>query len=104
MNKQAKPVTVTILDKEYRVACNPGEEDEVLTSARHLDERMREVRLSGKIIGADRIAVMVALNLTHELLTQSSTQSEVSESAEKRIRQLRDKVETALNNSNQLEF
>lgn len=104
MNSQVKPVTVNILEKEYRVACNPGEEDEVFASARHLDERMREIRKGGKVIGTERIAVMVALNLTHELLNQANSHKSVSEDMDRRIKELRDKIEIALNKSNQLEF
>lgn len=104
MNSQAKPVTVKILEKEYRIACNPGEEEEVFASARHLDERMREIRKSGKVIGTERIAVMAALNLAHELLSQADSHKNVSEDMDNRIKVLRDKIEIALNQSNQLEF
>ena len=60
-------VTVSILDKEYQVACQPSERDALLAAARTLDSRMRKVRNSGAVIGADRIAVMVGLNLAYEL-------------------------------------
>ncbi|MGV6826495.1 MAG: cell division protein ZapA [bacterium] len=99
---KAQPVTVKILEKEYRIACEAGEEEDVLASARLLDKRMREIRSSGKIIGADRIAVMAALNMAHELLGQD--QRETANSAETRIRSLRDRIEVALNESNQLEL
>jgi cell division protein ZapA len=62
-------VSVKILDKEYQVSC-PREEVEALTaSARHLDQQMRQIRETGKVFGLDRIAVMAALNIAHELLT-----------------------------------
>ena len=48
------------MDKEYRIACEPGTEDELVSAARFLDARMREVRGTGKVIVTDRIAVMVA--------------------------------------------
>lgn len=60
-------VNVSILDKEYQVACKPDERDALLAAARSLDSRMRKVRNSGGIIGVDRIAVMVGLNLCYEL-------------------------------------
>jgi cell division protein ZapA len=59
---------VTILDKEYQVACPPEQQAELLLSARHLDEQMRAIRSTGKVIGLERIAVMAALNISHELL------------------------------------
>lgn len=62
------PVTISILDKDYRIACEPSAQSGLLECARMLDERMREVRQNGKVIGADRIAVMAALNLLYEFM------------------------------------
>ena len=104
MKKPSKTVTVNIMDKEYRVACEPGEEDALLASALDLDERMRAIRQSGKIIGTERIAVMVALNMAHELLNLSNSNDEMEASLEKRMRNLRDQVEVALHQFNQLEL
>ena len=103
-NSRNVPVQVQILDREYRVACQPGEEDALLASARFLDQKMREIKSSGKVIGNDRIAVMVALNLAHELLEQKSTRNDGAERVARRIQALRDKVEIALNQTNQLEL
>ena len=104
MSKGAKTLSVNILDKEYRVACQPGEEEALLASAMELDERMRAIRQSGKIIGTERIAVMVALNMAHELLHMSREDSEGGASLERRMRSLQDKVEVALHQFNQLEL
>ena len=104
MSKVNEPVAVNILGKEYRIACEPGTENELISAARFLDTRMREVRGSGKVIGTDRIAVMVALNLAHELLTEKSAQDSAASSANKRIRSLRERIEIALNDSTQLEL
>lgn len=68
MKQEQVPVTVRILDKEYCVACAPHEREELWESARLVDRRMREMRQSGRVIGPDRIAVMAALNLAHELI------------------------------------
>lgn len=61
-------VTIRLLDKDYQVNCPPGERDALLQSALLLDQRMREIRKAGNVIGLERIAVMTALNLSHELL------------------------------------
>ena len=66
---QLKNLDIKILDREYKVACRDDEKDSLLIAAAYLDKKMREVREAGKIAGTDRIAVMVALNLAHELLT-----------------------------------
>ncbi|MGB5570687.1 MAG: cell division protein ZapA [Sedimenticolaceae bacterium] len=104
MSKANEPVAVSILGKDYRIACEPGTEDELVSASRFLDARMREVRSSGKVIGTDRIAVMVALNLAHELLKEKSDQDSAASSANKRIRSLRERIEIALNDSTQLEL
>ena len=104
MSKTGEPVSVNILGKEYRIACEPGAEQELISAARFLDSRMREVRGSGKVIGTDRIAVMVALNLAHELLEAKSEQDSAANSANKRLRALRERIEIALKDSTQLEL
>jgi len=68
-----RPVTldVSILGRDYRVACKEPERDELLQAVQFLDRRMRDIRDAGKIVGAERIAVMAALNITNELLRAS---------------------------------
>jgi len=68
---QAHTVTVKILDKEYQVACPEEQEAELVVSAKYLDNQMRSIRDTGKVIGLERIAVMAALNISHELLQAS---------------------------------
>ena len=62
------PVAVRILDREYLVGCTPEERDGLLAAAHLLDGRMREIRSSNRMAGIDRIAVLAALNLAHELM------------------------------------
>ncbi|MFT7559534.1 MAG: cell division protein ZapA [Flavobacteriales bacterium] len=64
---EANRAAVTLLDKEYLVACQPEERAALLAASQELDRRMREIRSSGSIIGLERIAIMVALNLCHDL-------------------------------------
>jgi cell division protein ZapA len=63
-----KNVEVSIMDRQYRVACPDDERENLMASVAYLDQKMREIKDTGKIAGADRIAVMAALNITHELL------------------------------------
>ena len=104
MSETQLPVTVHILDKEYRVSCTPDEEDSLIESARYLDEKMREVRKSGRVIGTERIAVMVALNITHELLEIRHSHSNDTQAITRRIQSLQEKIESALNSNKQLEL
>jgi cell division protein ZapA len=64
-----KNIEVTILDRQYRVACPDGERENLMASVAYLDQKMREIREGGKIAGTDRIAVMAGLNIAHELLS-----------------------------------
>jgi cell division protein ZapA len=67
VSNEAVQVSIRILDKEYRIACEPREQDGLRESARLLDGKMREIRKTGRVIGTDRIAVMAALNIAHDL-------------------------------------
>ena len=60
-------LTVTILEREYRLACTPEEKDSLLKCAEYLDGKMQAIRAGGKVMGVDRIAVMAALQIAHEL-------------------------------------
>src|SRR5690606_4732632 len=94
MSLDSKRVTVRILDKEYQVACQPDEKAALLTAAHDLDQRMRQVRnAGGNALGLDRIAVMVALNLCHEL------QQERGKSPQESLQKLADKLDLALSPS-----
>jgi cell division protein ZapA len=97
-------VGVRILEKEYFIACPQDERTALLDSAEYLNNRMREVRESGKVIGLDRIAVMVALNLTNELLQLKSREVKLESEAGTRVRNMRERVEAALSKRQQLEF
>ena len=63
----SEPVNIKILDREFTIGCEPDEREGLLAAARLLDARMREVRGNNRMAGIDRIAVLVALNLAHEL-------------------------------------
>lgn len=94
-------VSVRILEKEYQVACLPEERSELLDSAEFLNGKMRDIRDAGNIVGLDRIAVMAALNLAHELLKRNRNDAIENEVTE-RVRQMRERVESALNRGTQL--
>ena len=93
---QSNTVTVHILDKEYCIACPQDERANLESAARYLDGKMREIRSGGKVIGADRIAVMAALNITHDLLHKQQRLDEEASSTRERVRDLLDRVDNAL--------
>jgi cell division protein ZapA len=75
MNK-AEPLTITIMDKEYRVACPEDEKDNLLASAKLLNNKLSEIKQQGSVIGAERIAIMAALNMSHEILLSEALTDE----------------------------
>lgn len=68
-SEKTNTLDVTILDREFRVACPNDERAELLDAVAYLDKNMREIRDAGKITSVERIAIMAALNIAHELLT-----------------------------------
>ncbi len=102
MTERHVRVSVRILEKEYQVACLPEERSALLDSAEDLNARMREIRDAGNIVGLDRIAVIAALNLAHELL-KARGRGDGAE-VRQRVRQLRERVEGALSHGQQLEL
>ena len=64
-----KTLEVSVLGRSYKVACEDGEREALLQAVAYVDGKMNEIRQSGKITGSERIAVMAALNIAHELLS-----------------------------------
>jgi cell division protein ZapA len=104
VSSERLPVTVNILYKEYRISCLPEERESLLQAAAFLDGQMREIRQSGRIIGTERVAVMAALNITNDLLTIQQSKEDGSQNISRRIKSLQEKIEIALNTTNQLEL
>ncbi len=96
MSDEPIAVSVRILDKEYRISCEPDKEAGLRESARMLDQRMRELRQTGRIVGADRIAVMAALNIAYELIKIRSGQAPSDQDLERRLENLQQRVGDAL--------
>jgi cell division protein ZapA len=94
--RDVEPVTIRILDKEFRVACPPEERESLLAAARYLNERMREVRDTGKVIGLDRIAVMAGLNVANELLRQQAREDRVGTTVLPRLGALQSRMQSLI--------
>ena len=101
---ESKAINIRVLDKEYQVACPINEEAALMASARLLDEKMREVRDTRKMVGTDRVAVMAALNLAHDLLQLQSGGASSEPGLEGKLRNLQSKVEAAITRGRQLEL
>jgi cell division protein ZapA len=93
---EGKTLEVSILGRNYKVACEDGERDALLQAVEYLDAKMGEIRNAGKVNGTDRIAVMAALNIAHELLTTKLGGSFDIGQAKRRIELIEAKLDEAI--------
>lgn len=97
-------LTVSILDREFRVNCPADSQDELTSAAKFLDDKMREIRNasnnSGKVLGTDRIAVIAALNIAHQLQQSQRQQTKLAEE----IGRIDERLNEALMSDTQLEL
>lgn len=104
MTEMYAHVSVRILEKEYQVSCPASERTDLLDSAEMLNEKMREIRDSGKVVGLDRIAVMAALNMANELIQIKAKDDAIETSLGPRLRVLNERVESILGGNQELEL
>ena len=93
---EPQTVTVSILDKDYQINCAPDEVAALRQSAQYLDDKMREIKSSSNVFGLDRIAVMAALNIANDLLSQTQITDDVATSQEGEIQSLTGKLDRAI--------
>ncbi|HEU0276830.1 MAG TPA: cell division protein ZapA [Rhodanobacteraceae bacterium] len=91
-------VTVKLLDREFLVGCKPDERAGLLAAVGCLDHKMREIRHASRSPGYDRVAVLAALDITHDLLLLQRTQNSAADAIGGRLALLRRKLEAALDN------
>ena len=96
MTEKAKAVTVKILEKEYKIGCPFGEHESLRHSAMEVDRRMRDIRKTGKVLNSDRIAVMVALNLAHELLSSQTQVNNIDSGVLERLETIQSRITETL--------
>ncbi len=93
---QIKPVTVSIMGSEYHVSSPEDQIEKLEAAARNLDKRMREIKSGGRIVGVERIAVMAALNLCYEMLSNDSGDSRHINKINTKIKSLYNEIDSAL--------
>lgn len=96
MNSPVKPITVTIMDKEYVVGCAEDEREALFASVEFLNRKLREQRDSGKVIGSERVSVMAALNIAHEYLDYRRRNDSVESEVGAGIERIQSKIKSAL--------
>lgn len=89
-------VTVRILDKEYQVSCHPDEVLALKKSAAYVDEKMREFKENSSVLGLDRLAVMVALNIANDFISEAQKVESAQSTQDENLKTLSWKLEQAL--------
>ena len=92
-------LTISLLGREFRVACPEGEERQLIAAADYLNRKLKEVRDTGKVVGNERIAIMAALNIAHESMSKNSNAAPGSldtQAIRRRISALQETLDTAL--------
>ena len=96
MSEEREVLTVRILDKEYRIACPPEERESLVAAARELNRRMADMRDGAKVLGAERMAVMAALNVIHEREQATDKQVGAFDAAQETVQRLESKLDAAI--------
>ena len=96
MSDAAKTIEISILGRNYKIACEDGERAALLEAVAYLDGKMGEIKKAGKVSGADRIAVMAALNIAHEFLTMKLGNGLDVGQAKRRISLIEAKLDAAI--------
>ena len=90
-------MTISLLGREFRVGCPEGEEKQLLASVDYLNRKLKEVRDTGKVSGNERIAIMAALNIAHEMLSRKPGDSSGDSAAvRRRIISMQETLDSAL--------
>lgn len=97
-------ITVSILGRDYQIACPPDEEEALRKSARYLGQQMEQVRNRGSSLGYEKIAVMAALNITHDLLQRHLLANSSEHDSQRGIAQLEEKIDAVLVAGRQIEM
>jgi cell division protein ZapA len=97
----AKPIDIEILGREFTVSCTDEERQGLLDAVGYLDSKMRDIRDAGKIVGVERIAIMAALNITHELLNTKSGGVDVGD-IKRRMYNMQNQIEEVISLQNKL--
>lgn len=91
---EIKGVDVNIMGRDFTVSCTDEERPGLINAVNYLDKKMRDIRDSGKVIGVERIAIMTALNLSHELLNSKSGNIDIGD-IKRRISIMQDQIDQA---------
>ncbi len=104
MNEEMVNMEVEIMGKTYQIKCPEAEAHSLKNSAQYLEEKMRDMRDNGNVLSIDRLAVITALNVVHQLLTLEHQKLVQGQSLKQRISHIQSRIETALAKNAQMEL
>ncbi|MFD0913737.1 MULTISPECIES: cell division protein ZapA [Methylophilus] len=96
-----QPIDIEIMGRAFSVTCTDEERDVIVQAVGYLDGKMREIRDAGKMVSVERIAIMAALNITHELLNTRSDGVDVGD-VKKRITTMQQQMDEVLSSQHKL--
>lgn len=93
---RSKPVRVSILDKDYLISCPEDEREQLHSVVEFVNDKLQEVKNSGKVAGTERVVVMTALNIANELLVYKQRNKNYTESVDSLVKRLQAKIDDVL--------
>jgi cell division protein ZapA len=101
MSAEPKGLQINVMGREFRVACPENEQKGLLEAVAYLNKKMGEIRDNGKVIGLERIAIMAALNIAHELLATKVGGFDIAE-LKRRMESMETMLDRAMNDQSKL--
>jgi|ERR1700674_231975 cell division protein ZapA len=96
MSADGKGLSINLMGREFKVACADGQEKQLLAAVDYVNQRIQEIKDSGKVVGTERIALIAALNITHEFLNPGTSGGFDSAQLKRRINALQASIDDAL--------
>ena len=94
--KDGRAIEVTVLDRTLKIACKEDEKADLLNAVEYLDAKMREIKTNSKALSVERVAIMAALNIAHELLSAQRASGFDSEAFERRMKTMAEAIDEAM--------
>jgi len=94
--KDGRAIEVTVLDRTLKIACKEDEKADLLNAVEYLDTKMREIKANSKVLSVERVAIMAALNIAHELLSARRASGFDTEAFERRMKTMAEAIDEAM--------
>ena len=94
--KDGRAIEVTVLDRTLKIACKEDEKADLLSAVEYLDAKMREIKANSKVLSVERVAIMAALNIAHELLSARRASGFDSQAFERRMKTMAEAIDEAM--------